>query len=76
MPLVPNHKAQIPDFRKFSKKFLDFRKFYPVQKNRNIHFAGDFWTFHEILTMTGILLCNTQDATPLQTTQQLYIIMK
>ena len=33
---------KFPDFRKFIKKVLDFRKFSPVQKNRSIHFSRKF----------------------------------
>ena len=33
---------KFPDLRKFSKKFLDFRKFFALQKNRNMHFSRKF----------------------------------
>ena len=33
---------KFPDFRKFCKKFLDFRKFYCVQKNRKVYFSRKF----------------------------------
>ena len=33
---------------KFDKKFMDFRKFCPVQKNRKAHFSGYLQVFQEI----------------------------